>query len=223
VACGVRRTAVTSTAIPMCIVIWLSPWGQRDCLKHGLTSTFVKRVLSVSLCQITGRSLPVHHSQAFSSGSSIFCSLLPSLMAHGLLDNAPTGSSESVVWVDMACLGPTSLMEGPFHHRFQLACISKHLLSFLSVQENIWKICPVNSSLCSCLDFNIYLPIQSNIWWMPMGKKIRHYEKQKAFFLFLFFPNRFTNMKKIREIQQIAQCLFKKRCVAQQSYRPSMI
>lgn len=75
----------------------------------------------------------------------------------------------------------------------------KASLSVSSVQENIWKICPVNSSLCSCLDFNIYLPIQSNIWWMPMGRKIRHYEKQKPpppLPFFLFFPNRFTSMKK---------------------------
>lgn len=71
---------------------------------------------------------------------------------------------------------------------------------FSSVQENIWKICPVNSPLCSCLDFNIYLPIRSNIWWMPMGEKIRHYEKQRLFspLLFLFFPNRFTSMRKSR-------------------------
>lgn len=40
---------------------------------------------------------------------------------------------------------------------------------------------------------------------MPMGRKIRHYEKQKALppFPFLFFPNRFTSMrgkkKKVRE------------------------
>lgn len=62
---------------------------------------------------------------------------------------------------------------------------------FSSVQENIWKICPVNSPLCSCLGFNIYLLIRSNIWWMPMGKKIRHYEKQKA-----LFPSPFSFLSK---------------------------
>lgn len=49
----------------------------------------------------------------------------------------------------------------------------------LKVFERHWKIHLVNSPLCSFLGFNIYLPIQSNIWWMPMGKKISHYEKQK--------------------------------------------
>lgn len=100
----------------------------------------------------------------------------------------------------------------------------KASLSFSSAQENIWKIYPVNSSLCSCLDFNIYLPIQHDICCMPMGRKIRHYEKQKAFPLsfFLFFPNRFTSMKKnLREIWQIAQCLFKRRGVIPQNYSRS--
>lgn len=100
----------------------------------------------------------------------------------------------------------------------------KASLSFSSAQENIWKIYPVNSSLCSCLDFNIYLPIQRDIWCMPMGRKIRRYEKQKAFPLsfFLFFPNRFTSMKKnVREIWQIAQCLFKRRGVMPQNYSRS--
>lgn len=53
--------------------------------------------------------------------------------------------------------------------------------------EKHQKIHLVNSLLCSFLDFNIYLLIQSNIWWMPMGKKIRHYEKQKP--LYFFFPS----------------------------------
>lgn len=84
----------------------------------------------------------------------------------------------------------------------------KASLSFSSAQENIWKIYPVNSSLCSCLDFNIYLPIQHDIWCMPMGRKIRRYEKQKAspFSFFLFFPNRFTSMKK-KSGRNLADCI----------------
>lgn len=58
---------------------------------------------------------------------------------------------------------------------------------FSSVQENIWKICPVNSPLCSCLDFNIYLPIRSNIWWMPMGKRLDIMKNRRLFSLSFFF------------------------------------
>lgn len=82
--------------------------------------------------------------------------------------------------------GPTTLVRGTIPLWIPASLHIKASPVFSSVRENIWKICPVNSSLCSCLDFNIYLPIQSNIWWMPMGKKIRHYEKQKALFPFPF-------------------------------------
>lgn len=94
-------------------------------------------------------------------------------------------ASGSVGWVDVAP-GPTLLLEGPILLWIPASLHIKASPVFSSVQENIWKICPVNSLLCSCLDFNIYLPIQGNIWWMPMGKKIRHYEKQKALFPFPF-------------------------------------
>lgn len=63
------------------------------------------------------------------------------------------------------------------------ACISKHLppTSFKAFKRPE-KIHLVNSLLCSSLDFNIYLLIQSNIWRMPRGEKISHYENQKGFF-----------------------------------------
>lgn len=205
------RRAVRPSAAPTCGVIWLLPWGQRDCLIHGLTSIFAKNVPDASLHKIVGQSQSCHHSQASSSGNPVLC--LPDL-SHKCMANGLTETSR--LWAGWTwTLRPTTLAGGTVALRILASLHIKASPVFSSVQENIWKICPVNSPLCSCLDFNIYLPIQSNIWWMPMGKKIRHYEKQKAvfsLFFFLFFPNRFTSMKKShREIQQIVHCLFKRR------------
>ena len=171
----------------MCTVIWSSLWGQRACRNHGLTSTSVKKVPDASWHEIIGQSLSFHRSRASSSGNSVLS--LPDFarkcVATGLME-----SSGTPCWVDIA-LGTSAVVGGTVPLWIPAGLHIKASPVFSSVQENIWKICPVNSPLCSCLDFNIYLPIRSNIWWMPMGKKIRHYEKQKA-----LFPSPFSFLSK---------------------------
>lgn len=124
---GMQKTAVKSGAPPTCDVIWLSPWGQRDCLDPGLMSTFVKRVPCASSNQITGQSQSFHRSQASSSGSSI-----SSVLSDFPIRAWPLGStelSESTGRVVVAYRPPT-LSEGLFYHGFQPAYISKHRCLF---------------------------------------------------------------------------------------------
>lgn len=92
-------------------------------------------------------STPFHRSQASSSGNSVLslpwlCAQMRGQWIDGIIRNSRLGGHG---WGQCCCRRDCSIVDSSQPAYQSVSCL-------FSVQENIWKICPVNSPLCSCLD-----------------------------------------------------------------------